>query len=99
LNLTEEQRDYYIKLGKYLEYQKVEEEHSRLLKQKEEIAEIFDKLREAREVTKRHKELKHLQHCMKEYQYNKEHPDPDIDLGNGMVKVTLWKSLPTEDKA
>jgi hypothetical protein len=33
---------------------------------------------------------------MKEYHYNKEHPDPPVDLGNGKMLVTLWKALPKE---
>jgi hypothetical protein len=40
LNLSEERIDYIIRLGKYLEYQKVEREAQRLEKAREEVRKL-----------------------------------------------------------
>jgi hypothetical protein len=40
---------------------------------------------------------KELKHSIKEWRYNRDNPDPPEDLGNGMVKITLWKALPKEE--
>jgi hypothetical protein len=41
-------------------------------------------------------ENKELQYAIKEWRYNRENKDPDVDLGDGKLLVTLWKALPED---
>jgi hypothetical protein len=98
--ISKEQIDYIIRLGKHLEVQEkerhlieLEEQIARHHRELEEVRKIGDKLREVKDQSKT---LKEIRHGMKEYRYNKEHPDPPVDLGNGKMLVTLWKALPKE---
>ena len=36
---------------------------------------------------------KELEHFVKEWHYNRDNPDPDVDLGNGKVLRAVWKAL------
>jgi myosin heavy subunit len=97
MNLSE---DYIIRLGKYLEYQKVEREAQRLEKAKEEVKRLAAETKrikeQSKQVKERSKELKELEHHMKEYRYNIENPDPPEYFPDGRVLVTVWKALPKE---
>ena len=89
LNLKEQQIDYIIRLGKQLEYQKVKREANAL----QEVKKLIDR---SKEVIEKSRELEDAKHFIKECLYNMEHPDPPVDLGNGKVRVTLWKSPPED---
>lgn len=96
-NLSEERIDYIIRLGKYLEYQKVEREAQRLEKA-EEVIKLASETKRLKEQSKdekgRSQELKELKHYMKEYRYNIENPDAPEYLPNGKALITVWKALP-----
>jgi uncharacterized protein YaiL (DUF2058 family) len=97
MNLSE---DYIIRLGKYLEYQKVERESQRLEKAREEVRKLASETKRIKEQSKegkeRSQELKELKHYIKEYRYNIENPDPPEYFPDGKVLVTVWKALPKE---
>jgi hypothetical protein len=42
----------------------------------------------------RHKEMEQF---LKEWRYNKDNPEPDVDLGNGKVRITVWKDAPEDN--
>jgi hypothetical protein len=38
-----------------------------------------------------------MEQFLKEWRYNKDNPDPDVDLGNGKVRITVWKDAPEDN--
>lgn len=82
IEYTEDQISYFINLGKQLEYQRFEK--------------AAYALQEAKEVIEKNRSLKELKHDLKEIRYNIKNKDPPIYLGNGKVKITIWKALPKD---
>jgi hypothetical protein len=86
---TDKQIDYIIRLGKRLEYQKLEREAIAL----QEAKKLVDK---SEEIIEKRRELEDIKYNLKRIRYNIENPDPGVDLGNGFVRVSICKSLPKE---
>jgi hypothetical protein len=89
MEYTEDQISYFINLGKQLEYQRFEKAAYAL----QEAKEVIDR---TREVIEKNRSLKELKHDLKEIRYNIKNKDPPIYLGNGKVKITIWKALPKD---
>jgi hypothetical protein len=88
---TEEQIDHIISLEKQLERQRIE-------RQEQELEEAVKVLYKTKEVAATNRKLKEQRRDLEELRYNMDpkNKDPPIDLGNGKIKITLWKALPKE---
>ena len=96
-NLSE---DYIIRLGKYLEYKKVEREAQNLEKAREEVrrlAAASKRLKAQKNSEKeRSQELKDIKYHLDGLRYARENPDPPKYLPDGRAWVTVWKAPPEE---
>ena len=87
--ISDKQIDYLIRLGKELEYQKLEREGIAL----QETKKLIDR---SRQVIEKSRELDDIKYNLKRIRHNIENPDPGVDLGNGFVRVSICKALPKE---
>jgi hypothetical protein len=65
-----------------------------LLQRYQALKRYEEKLEEHNKAMERNKELEHF---IKEWRSNRYNPDPDVDFGNGKVRITVWKAAPEDE--